>query len=199
MAYEDDLREIAQRLKLKRSGSYYWRLFTRIEALMGWLHHQGQCVYCGVSLIDASLMIGGLVGTDHLLPKHAYPELDFTDRRLAFRDYLNAVPACNGCNCLKRSWDPNTKVQPQLYKRGEDIRLNCDMQVELIQRAKQYVAEERKRRNTTHNQDQNNWLAALGEMNTSSECCEKHSRVSNGENEKTQVQQDEVSTCTESA
>ena len=37
-------------------------------------------------------MIGGLATTDHLLPKKKYPELDFTNRALPLRDYLNAVP-----------------------------------------------------------------------------------------------------------
>ena len=61
MAYEDEPRRIANRL---RAPGYYWSARARIEALMGWLHHRGHCVYCGVQLVDASHMIGGLAGTD---------------------------------------------------------------------------------------------------------------------------------------
>jgi hypothetical protein len=55
--------------ELKNKNGHYWRTFEHIEALMGWLHHRGRCVYCGIELADATHMIGGLATTDHLLPK----------------------------------------------------------------------------------------------------------------------------------
>jgi hypothetical protein len=156
----EQLRQTA--LWLQGKGGY-WGTFLCIEPLMGWLNHNGFCVYCNAYLIDGSHMTGGLATTDHLLPKENYPALDFTNGALPFRDYLNAVPACVGCNCLKRSWDPNT-YGPELYHSGTDSRLTCEMQKELIRRARTHIESKRAKRMSINDQEQTNWETALNQL-----------------------------------
>lgn len=161
--YWFNLHRIAQSLRAKGG---YWGMFTTVEALMGWLHAGERCVYCGLTLVEARRMIDGSATADHLLPKNKYPELDFANRTLTFRDPLNAVPACGGCNTVKRSWDPNTMAvgRPQLYHSGKHTRLTCEMQEEFIRRATTFINGRREERHVSSEQDCMNWSEALEEV-----------------------------------
>lgn len=153
----EKLRRIATDLR-KRGG--YWGTFP-LGDLMGWLLHKGRCVYCDTPLVEPYHMTNGLGGTDHLLPQADYPELD--------DDPLNLLPVCVGCNGLKRDWDPNTQVSPQLYhsKTGEPVRdeHTCEL---LISRAREHVDKRRKERQANFPKDQANWSDALGQWSTPS-------------------------------
>jgi 5-methylcytosine-specific restriction endonuclease McrA len=95
---ELELRRIAKALKKKKG---YWATFNIVEHLMGWLLHEGQCVYCKTDLIKADYITVGLATTDHLIPRIKRPDLH--------KDWLNAVPACSRCNGLKRHADPTSE------------------------------------------------------------------------------------------
>jgi 5-methylcytosine-specific restriction endonuclease McrA len=98
---EVKLCQIAKDLK-KRGG--FWGKFKIVEHLMGWLFHEGICVYCRADLIEADYITVGLATTDHLIPRVKRPDLD--------KDWLNAVPACSRCNGLKRHSDPTSEEGP---------------------------------------------------------------------------------------
>jgi 5-methylcytosine-specific restriction endonuclease McrA len=145
----DKYRRVA--VDLRKKGGY-WGEFP-IADLMGWMLHQGRCVYCDAHLADGHHVTNRLGGTDHLLPKTKYPELR--------DDPLNLVPACGGCNGLKRDWDPNTEVLPVLYnpESGEAIDENAHTQ--LVSRARERVAAKRKERQANFSKDQAKWADAL--------------------------------------
>ena len=106
-------------------------------------------------------MRNGLGGTDHLLPKRDYPKLE--------NDPLNFVPACVGCNGLKRDWDPNA-VSPQLYDRENESHIKDEeTQRMLISRAREHIDKKRKERETDFPEDQANWLEALKQWRTHSQ------------------------------
>jgi 5-methylcytosine-specific restriction endonuclease McrA len=150
------LRAIAKDLQDKKGT--YWRMFPNLKErpdLIGWLLHEGQCVYCGTDLVEVYHMTMRLGETDHLLPKdkNKYPELE--------GDVLNLVPACHGCNGLKLNWDPNTDG-PHLYIRENESQIRDEnIQRELISRATKYIDGERQKRRVVFRLDQANWLEAL--------------------------------------
>jgi len=141
------LRRVAE--DLQREGRY-WKLFGRIEHLMGWLYDEGKCVYCGTELVETGHTISGLASTDHLLPKHNRPELD--------EDPLNAVPACSTCNHVKGQWDPNKSEGEPLFRAGS---LTPEMRTVFIARAKNHIQEKRRARAVAFEQDLTAWRKAL--------------------------------------
>ncbi len=157
MSDMDKLRRIAE--DLGKKGQRYWPAFPTPD-LMGWLLHEGQCVYCGTNLIEIRSVTNALGTTDHLLPKGTYPELENAP--------LNLVPCCTGCNGIKRNWDPNS-VSPPLYDRNTDDGIkNEKTQREFIERAKKYVETKRTEREGEFPADRAFWLEAVQKLKKSS-------------------------------
>lgn len=151
----DKHRRFAENLQ-KKGG--YWGLFPTAD-LIGWLLHEGKCVYCDTPLVDTYHMTNGLGGTDHLLPKIKYPELR--------DDPLNLVPACAGCNGIKRNWDANEQFSPPLYQQeiGGGIK-NKDIHDQLVLKAREEVDKKRRKRQQTFPTDQANWANAIRQLQT---------------------------------
>jgi hypothetical protein len=158
MIDQQKLRRIAEELGKKgrlKTGRRYWKEFP-VPHLMGWLLHKGHCPYCGENLLDSKSMQNAIGGTDHLLPRCDYPELE--------NDPLNFVPVCAGCNGLKRHWDPNT-CGPILYNRGQEDHIRDEeVQSALIERAKAQIEKRRTERVANFPEDHANWLRALEEL-----------------------------------
>lgn len=127
---------------------------------MGWILHRGRCVYCGQNLVDASMMVSRLGHVDHLLPKGAYPEVDFQARPVKAGVYLNAVPACHGCNLIKRDWDPNTKGGDPLY--SVETGMTVKIQAKLIDRARKHIKEKRDDRTPRFQVEVECWEEVVG-------------------------------------
>ncbi len=170
---EEELREAAGRLHRAQGGAY-WRSFNGAAdgspgraVLMGWIRFRCKCAYCCKNLADPTQMLG-LGNTDHLLPRGAYPELNYLQNASA---YLNAVPCCAPCNRIKRAFDPNGGVDigtgqryDPVYDRSRDESLTPEMQIELIRRAEAHIKEERKRLLRFYAVDVQNWENLQREM-----------------------------------
>lgn len=122
---DQNLREIAE--WLQQTGGF-WGTFGTLEPLMAWLRQGGRCAYCDKDLVVEERMINGRCSTDHLLPARRYPQLDWKSDRIDCKDFRNAVTACRDCNGLKGSWDPNTSIDPQVFRPDTDDRLTEAMQ-----------------------------------------------------------------------
>jgi hypothetical protein len=73
--YWEELYRIAKDLKKNDKG--FWKSFTELGALVGWLHYRGKCAYCQRELVQEGQLIGGAGTTDHLLPITRFPKLGF--------------------------------------------------------------------------------------------------------------------------
>jgi hypothetical protein len=149
---EPTLRNVAA--NLRRTGGY-WSTFPE-DVLMTWLLYNGKCVYCGDDLVTAKKMIGGEATADHLLPKSKYPHFDFAGGRIK-GTYLNAVPSCSGCNCLKGSFDPNLDS----FDLSRVDLLNHEMHLALIERSRDHINQKQRSRIESNERDRTNWRDAL--------------------------------------
>ena len=161
----DKLHRLAKQLKDKKGT--YWPPMP-LPDIMGWLLRGGQCVYCDTPLVEIHKMINRLGETDHLLPKGKYKKLLVKAKyENLTSDPRNLVPACSGCNSLKRHYDPNTDG-PELYNPENESHISEDIQEQLITRARKHVNGERQTRHATFQQDQANWFEALKQWRTHS-------------------------------
>ena len=93
----------------------------------------GKCAYCDEDLLSNRIAYSAAM-IDHVLPRSKYP--DFAT------DQMNLVLSCASCNSIKNSQDP---LHP-----GEDPEeMLKNNRAELIQRIRDEIQEEVKRRNGT--------------------------------------------------
>lgn len=100
----EELKRVSMNLSRKKG---FWGKFRRITHLMGWVFHEGRCVYCQADLVYGDYISCGLASTDHLVPKSRRSESFDPDG-----NWENLVPACSRCNGLKRHQDPSSEEGP---------------------------------------------------------------------------------------
>jgi len=159
MTWEDQRGALKDTAEWLSGQTEYWGSFRvnrkdkpePLAHLMGWLKHEGHCVYCGKNLVGDAETLRHAATTDHLLPKGEYPELD--------SDPLNAVPACGVCNSLKRAYDPNKHLG--VYRKGSGC-LTPEQQERLIEDVKESCLKTKTAERDSNFEDNfNSWKEAL--------------------------------------
>jgi hypothetical protein len=150
--YWEELYRIAKDLKKNDKG--FWKSFTELGALVGWLHYRGKCAYCQRELVQEGQLIGGAGTTDHLLPITRFP-------KLGFKSPFNAAPTCASWNSITGLLDRQTATSE--YPNPDE--LNWETHKMWVSRARTFIAAKRAEATGRFKGEDANWKRALERRN----------------------------------